>query len=104
MACERPCKRESLLPTRSSMTACVCVLPLSRSLQQRGRVAGRLAAMADGDVARAGYDSLTRRELAAATAARPLFSDEESVATGNGDGPGPRTALPSAAAVEEDSA
>ena len=86
----------------SSMTACVRVLPLSRSVQQRGRGAGRLAAMADGDVAHAGHDSLMRQELAAVAAACPLFSDEESVATGDGDGPGPRTALPSAAAVEED--
>ena len=31
-----------------------------------------------------------------------MFSDEESAATADGDGSRPRTALPSAAAVEED--
>ena len=103
MARERPCRTESRLPIMSSMTACARLPPLARLVQQRGRVAGRLAAMADGDVARAGHDSLMRQELAAVPSAYPLFSDEESVATGDGDGPGPRTALPSASAVEEDS-
>ena len=43
-----------------------------------------------------------RQELAAVAAACPLFSDEESAATADSDGSRPRTALPSAAAVEED--